>query len=151
MFDRNKSVEYAESWALRYNPSFYNFTDIGGDCTNFISQCLYFGGIMMNYSTYGWYYRSLNERAPAWTGVNEFWNFGIQNIGLGIIIRECNIRDLEIADVIQLGNEDRFYHTLIVSSLSDGIRVCSHDRNARNIPLSAFSYYRLRCGKIMNV
>lgn len=43
MYDRNKSVEYARKWALGRNPLYYNYDNIGGDCTNFISQCLFEG------------------------------------------------------------------------------------------------------------
>ena len=86
MFDRLKSVEYAKKWAFDFNPNYYNFSLIGGDCTNFVSQCLYAGGIPMRYYKYGWYYSSLNNRAPAWTGVNEFWNFAVNNRGVGVQI-----------------------------------------------------------------
>ena len=35
-----KELDYAQKWALSRNPAYYNFDDIGGDCTNFVSQCL---------------------------------------------------------------------------------------------------------------
>ena len=37
-------IEYARRWAFSTNPAYYNFENIGGDCTNFVSQCLYAGG-----------------------------------------------------------------------------------------------------------
>ena len=50
------------------NPKYYNFQNIGGDCTNFASQVLYAGSGIMNYTpTFGWYYINVNDRAPAWT------------------------------------------------------------------------------------
>ena len=33
-------IAYARKWAFSRNPAYYDFDDIGGDCTNFISQCL---------------------------------------------------------------------------------------------------------------
>ena len=149
MFIREKAVEYALKWAYEYNPKYYNFTLLGGDCTNFVSQCLYAGGFNMNYSIYGWYYNSLNDRAPAWTGVNEFFKFASSNTGEGVKIVECDVLDLEIADVIQLYNGYRYYHNLLVTNISNEILVTGHDRNVKNFPLKYFNYESFRCGKIL--
>ena len=40
-YDRKAAVEYADYWAYRRNPKYYAFDDIGGDCTNFVSQCIF--------------------------------------------------------------------------------------------------------------
>ena len=155
MFNRNISVEYAREWAYKRNPRYYDFDKLGGDCTNFVSQCLHAGGIEMNYSSLGWYYTNLNSRAPAWTGVNEFWNFGINNTGKGVRFDQCAINDLEIADFIQLYNGTRFYHNLLVTKVekvlgSKVIYVSAHDFNAFNRPLSNYMFSSYRCGKILN-
>lgn len=42
-YDRQAAFEYAKKWAFRRNPRYYNFEKIGGDCTNFASQCIYAG------------------------------------------------------------------------------------------------------------
>lgn len=34
VYDRRAAVEYADRWALSGNPEYFNFTGIGGDCTN---------------------------------------------------------------------------------------------------------------------
>ena len=39
-YNRARAVEYAQRWALSRNPLFYDFTGGGGNCTNFVSQCL---------------------------------------------------------------------------------------------------------------
>ena len=71
-YDRNAAVNYAKNWAYRRNPQYFDFSDIGGDCTNFASQCLYAGAGIMNYTpVFGWFYISTNNRTPSWTGVNE--------------------------------------------------------------------------------
>ena len=67
-YDRQAAVAYAHRWAYLRNPAFYNFDKLGGDCTNFASQCLYAGAGVMDYTpTFGWYYNSQYSRAPAWT------------------------------------------------------------------------------------
>ena len=42
-YNRASAVAYARRWALSRNPLFTNFAGRGGDCTNFISQCVYAG------------------------------------------------------------------------------------------------------------
>lgn len=64
-YNRQAAVDYAHRWAYLRNPDFYNFDELGGDCTNFASQCLYAGAGVMNYTpTFGWYYNSQYSRTP---------------------------------------------------------------------------------------
>ena len=74
-YDRFAGVSYAHRWAYERNPKYMNFDELGGDCTNFASQCLYAGAGVMNFTpTFGWYYnsgkdtRSIWERGPAGAG-----------------------------------------------------------------------------------
>ncbi len=39
---------YAHLWAYGRNPRYYDYEGIGGDCTNFASQCIYAGAGVMN-------------------------------------------------------------------------------------------------------
>ena len=50
LYDREAAVEYANKWAYGRNPRFYDFSQLGGDCTNFASQCIYAGSGIMNYT-----------------------------------------------------------------------------------------------------
>ena len=69
-YKREDVVSYAYRWAYARNKKYYNFDLIGGDCTNFASQCIYAGSNIMNYDKIkGWYYNSVNDRSPSWTGV----------------------------------------------------------------------------------
>lgn len=53
-YDREAAVAYAKRWAFSRNPAFYDFSRIGGDCTNFASQCIYAGAKVMNFTpTFG--------------------------------------------------------------------------------------------------
>ena len=49
-YNREKAIVYAQKWAYARNPNYYNFDHVGGDCTSFISQCLYAGTGVMNYN-----------------------------------------------------------------------------------------------------
>lgn len=154
-YDRQRAVEYAQRWALSRNPLFSDFTGLGGNCTNFVSQCIYAGCGVMNYTpTFGWFYRSPNDRAPAWTGVNELFSFltgapdfANANGGTGPYASDARTaRQIELGDVIQLANENgSFYHTLIISGFTEGdILVCAHSDDALNRPLSTYRYASLR-------
>ena len=61
------------------------FNGLGGDCTNFASQCIFAGSGVMNYTPVtGWYYISANNRTASWTGVEHLYNFLVGNKGLGL-------------------------------------------------------------------
>ena len=50
---RERAVMYANRWAFRRNPLFADFESLGGNCTNFVSQCVYAGCGIMNYTPEG--------------------------------------------------------------------------------------------------
>lgn len=146
-YNRLKTIEYAKEFANKRNPKFYAFDYIGGDCTNFVSQCIYAGCKVMNYTkTFGWYYNSLSDRTPSWSGVEFLYNFITTNKGVGPYGELVSKSDIDIGDVIELGNEDEeFYHSAIVSKIDNGnIFVASHNRDGFDIPLSNFYYARIR-------
>ncbi len=154
-YNRERAVEYAKRWALSRNPLFVDFTGGGGDCTNFISQCLFAGCPIMNYTnTFGWYYISSDDRAPAWSGVDEFYNFITQapdfvmsNGGIGPYGKEAQTAsEIQLGDVIQLMNRNgEYYHTLIISGFEENdILVCAHSDDALDRRLSSYPYYSLR-------
>ena len=81
-YNRKAAVAYAHKWAFGRNPAFYDYELIGGDCTNFASQCIYAGSGIMNFTpTFGWYYIDANQKAPAWTGVEYLWNVSRGSVG----------------------------------------------------------------------
>ena len=108
----------------------------------------------MNYTpTFGWYYISLDQRSPSWTGVEFFYNFIIGNAGVGPYGRVVTADEMEIGDVIQLGREeDGFYHTLLaVGFEGDDILVAAQTDNAYARPLSTYDYDYSRFTKILGI
>ncbi len=154
-YDRARAVAYARRWAFDRNPLFFDFTGRGGNCTNFISQCLLAGCCQMNYTPdFGWYYISNNDRAAAWTGVEFFYNFITDNAsgegvggGLGPFGREIRGAErLLPGDVIQLGrNDGDYYHTLLVVGYNRRTYlVAAQSDDAYGRPLSSYNYSRVR-------
>jgi len=151
---RERAVTYARKYAFGQNPIFGNFRGIGGNCTNFVSQSIYAGSCVMNYTpTFGWYYISLDDRSPSWTGVQFFYNFITENTGVGPFGKEVPQDEIEIGDVIQLGNnEDGFYHTLLVVGFEgEDVLVAAQTDDAYARPLSTYSYDFSRFIKILGV
>lgn len=151
---RERAVTYAKKYAFGQNPIFGNFRGIGGNCTNFVSQCIYAGSCVMNYTpTFGWYYVSLDDRSPSWTGVEYFYNFMTENKDVGPFGKDATKDEIEIGDVIQLGNErDGFYHTLLaVGFEGEDILVAAQTDDAYARPLSTYSYDFSRFIKILGV
>lgn len=151
---RERAVIYARKYAFGQNPVFGDFSAIGGNCTNFVSQCIYAGSCVMNYTpTFGWYYVSLNDRSPSWTGVDFFYNFITENSGEGPFGKEVGADEIEIGDVIQLANnEEGFYHTLLVVGFDgEDPLVAAQTNNAFSRPLSTYTYDYSRYIKIVGV
>ena len=151
---RERAVAYARKYAFGQNPIFGNFRGIGGNCTNFVSQSVYAGSCVMNYTpTFGWYYVSLEDRSPSWTGVQFFYNFMVDNKGVGPFGKEASLDEVEIGDVIQLGNnQDGFYHTLLVVGFEgEDPLVAAQTDDAYARPLSTYSYDFNRFIKILGV
>ena len=44
-YNPSAAVAYASQYWNNYNPAYNNYNSVGGDCANFVSQCLYAGGI----------------------------------------------------------------------------------------------------------
>ena len=86
-YSANKAIEYAKRWALIPNPK-YIFARTG-DCANFVSQCLYAGGIKttslwfpayyawgMGYNYYGMYCKVWQYYySRAWSFVDGLFDY----------------------------------------------------------------------------
>ena len=153
-YDRAAAKEYARRWAFARNPAYYNFNAIGGDCTNFASQCIYAGAGVMNFTpTFGWFYRSLNDRTPSWTGVEYLYNFLVGNEGVGPFAEDRPLAELEIGDIVQLGTAaGDFYHSpVVVDKRGDRLYIAAHSYDAYNRPLSSYNYAIARGIHILGV
>ena len=155
IYQRGAAVAYAHKWAFGRNPAYYDFEDIGGDCTNFASQCIHAGGGLMNFTpTFGWYYVSAARRAPAWTGVEYLWNFLTrEKRSVGPVGEACALSELEPGDVVQLSFDGVTYGhcPVVVAASPGGVLLAAHTQDADNRPLSSYDYRKLRCLHITGV
>ena len=170
-YDRQAAVEYARQWVspdgIIRNPEWQVYDRLGGNCNNYISQCLYAGGIPMDiYGTAGaqwkWYGDNFNGnqtakgRVPSWSGVEEFYQYALYNTGFGLVAWvDDNLYSGLPGDILQYGTEDEWKHSVIITGIihddaGQPVDYLIHSNTADRIdyPASAYSYPRQRLIKI---
>lgn len=149
-YDRRAAVRYAHLWAYGRNPRYYDYENIGGDCTNFASQCLYAGAGVMNFTpTFGWYYVNANEKAPAWTGVEYLYHYLTRRTpSVGPFAGEVPLEQLQPGDIVQLSFDGVGWQHSPVVVAADRARntadvlVAAHSFDADNRPLATYAFER---------
>lgn len=149
-YDVSKVTDYIDKYWENYNPDFPAYDDYGGDCANFVSQCLYAGGMKMvgtNTSNFNnWFCRTKNTEqvskvSSTWRGAEAFSYYWKNNCleckdfdasyfedrkAFNAIYRFANVGDA----VSMLNDNGRPYHTLIVSEKNKNgdrdIRLAAH-------------------------
>jgi len=151
LYDASAAVEYALTYADSHNKD-YDFFSVA-DCANFVSQCLFAGGMPMRGSctssgayedTINWYHIKLGSiiktfgYTTSWTVCGDFKKYW-QTKCSGYYFKS-SLPDLvdtcSVGDVVQLCNEDTIvpYHTIIISDKSeDSIWYCAHTTNRNNV------------------
>lgn len=145
-YDGGAASKYALKYALDYNTNYANFSSSGGDCTNFISQCLKSGGISQHvgtaYSGNCWYYKTSTNRSSTWTGANEFRKY-VTGSSSKINMPASSWGSVTYGDIIQLMSGSSAYHSLIVSGVAYGssgrsdLLICCHTSDRRHVSLNS--------------
>lgn len=150
-YDRQSVIQYAKEWAYKRNPKYYNFDNVGGDCTSFVSQCIFAGSNVMNYSKQnGWYYINGNNKSPSWSGVEFLYNFLTTNKMIGPYGKEVNEKEIEIGDIAQLSFDGKsFGHTLLITNIESGLRlnkifISSHTFDSFNKSITEYNFEKIR-------
>lgn len=125
-YNTENAVSYADKWALGRNSTYTWWGDDGGDCSNFVSQCLYAGGFP---KTSSWY-----PDASSWIGQNELRDYLLQ-IGAGKLLTKPSSSDVKKGDLIWYnwdGQGTRTNHvTICVGTNSSGVPVIDSHTSAR--------------------
>ncbi len=144
---RKDVIKYAREWAYKRNPIYYNYDNLGGDCTNFISQCIFAGSKIMNYKpTFGWYYINANNKSPSWTGVEYLYNYLTRKSGTGPIGKLSTKEEVIEGDIIQLSfGNNKFEHSLVITEKKEkNIYVAAHTFDTFNKSLELYGYDSIR-------
>lgn len=152
-YQREKVVNYAYIWWNITNPRFFNYEGLGGDCTNFASQCIFAGSEVMNFNRQnGWFYINANDKSASWTAVEYLKNFLLSNRTKGPFAKLCDLSEIELGDLIQIKQTTYYNHSLIVTKIDNGeVYVTAHTNNVLNKPLKLYYPKEIRCFKILGV
>lgn len=151
IYKRELAVDYALTYGLSPNPNFRFFDthgDGGGDCSNFISQCLYAGGAPMDFkSAKPWWYKRQEKIKDTWSvswsvahslywTLKARWEMRIPGIKA---LEVKDIKLLETGDIIQYeDSKGIIYHSAIITFFAKSRKsmhplITQHSFNAINI------------------
>ncbi|WP_169729993.1 amidase domain-containing protein [Thermicanus aegyptius] len=118
-YDRQKAVSYADLWWNKPNPQYIYFGD--EDCTNYVSQCLFAGGVPMQYGrdrNAGWWYRfsSPPSYSYSWAVAHSLKVFLETSISGVKGVPVEHPQQLEVGDVIcyDFDGDGRWQHNALV-------------------------------------
>lgn len=172
-YDAEAAVGYAMAWVdpketVRNVTRFGIYDEVGGNCNNYISQCLNAGGIPMDYigdvnTQWKWYSDDVNldesdsGRSPAWAGVEEFYIYARENSGYGLkAVVDDNVFSGSVGDVLQYGHDGKWVHSVIITKVIKDKNgkvldylINSNTTDRMNYPASAYGYSELRLIKII--
>ncbi|MEV7613367.1 amidase domain-containing protein [Streptomyces sp. NPDC089799] len=125
-------AKYAEKYWKNYNPSYRKFNDVGGDCTNFISQSLRAGGWKNDtgwYKSYkNWWYNSANQ-TTSWVNVNYWASFALYSKRTHNL---SNVYYLGVGDILQMdfsGNGSKDHSMITTYRSSRGVPYLTYHSN----------------------
>lgn len=158
-YSASDAAAYAVKWGEARNDIYPNYNLSGGDCTNFVSQCIYAGGFDMNgssasvgtvESTSKWYCiyikSTLGVRRYAvttsWVRVSDFNTYLSSLVTkstkttLSSLISSCSA-----GDVVQLADKTTGtpYHSIIINSKdSTTAHFCGHSKDRSDKDVKAY-------------
>lgn len=156
-YDREAALSYADQYALDRNGEWPDYTGAGGNCQNYVSQCLLAGGIPMDLSgpqVWKWYGSTPSDseaaagRSGSWTGVDQFVAYAGENTGFGLAAEvDAPYFSGQPGDLLEMGTAGNWRHTVIIRSLvTDGqgetvdYLVNSNTSDMRSYPASLYGY-----------
>ncbi len=156
-YDRQAALAYADRYAMGRSQAWPDYSDYGGNCQNFASQCLLAGGIPMDTAgpdIWKWYGPDPSEstraegRSPSWSGVNQFRGYARDNAGFGLAaLVDAPYYSGQPGDLIQMGTADSLYHTVVIRDLvcdnagrTVDYLVHSNTNDMENYPASLYGY-----------
>ena len=152
-FNPSSTVNYARQYWDNYNSAYRTYNDRGGDCTNFVSQALNWGGWQhkggwYTNSNYWWYdpvfpwvveWGNKGE-SRSWINVGNYFYWFARNSGRAFNARYWS--DFRIGDTLQVDfNRDGYLdHNALVTRNDGGgnIYLTYHTNDTLDIPIRDF-------------
>ncbi len=149
-YDRTAALAYAGQYAMSRNANWADFSYSGGNCQNYVSQCLLAGGIPVDpYGDAVWTYGDgSRERSGSWASVTQFLQYASGNTGFGLVSQVgAPYYTGEPGDLIQMGTEEGWHHVVIIGDLvtdeagnTVDYLIHSNTNDMKNYPASLYGY-----------
>ena len=149
-YSRSAAKNYAHTYVYNPNTNYTNYTNSGGDCTNFVSQCLKAGG----WTTNG----SWSTSTQSWRVADKLKDYLLSSGR--IVPASYPLSSLEVGDIVQeIESTGRAYHSMIVTKktiTTSSNRTFVTYRNAagyangKDIEITNMNQSKLRRWKIAN-
>ncbi|WP_130864996.1 amidase domain-containing protein [Acidipropionibacterium timonense] len=140
---RMAAAAYANKYWNSYNRGYRDFSSnsYGGDCTNFVSQCMRAGGwsdtgsLLDRTNDKAWFYWKVTQ-SYSWVNVGIFRSFSIKH---GRSKLAQNVTQMWHGNVIQVAVNGTWYHSTIVTGRSNNLPLLTyHTNNVHNRPFYSF-------------
>ncbi len=139
LYNRMNAIRYASRWALSRNPDYPNYSGHGGggDCTNFISQCLFAGGwsfILGGKGDGDAWWSNNGANTKTWSSAAWFYDF----LDDSPRVSRCQEDDLDLGDVVMMQGVDFGHpdHAMMVTHIT---WLSTPDGQQRQVSLSYHS------------
>lgn len=164
-YDRDKALSYANEYVTKRNSEFTAYDNSGGNCQNFVSQCVNAGGIPMDYKgAEQWKHYSSNldnsnsqkGRTASWISTNAFYTYATNNTGFGLVSEvDLNLFYGEIGDVVHVGYNGYSHAVVVVNQVKNSsgevvdLLINCNTVTLENYPLLGYVYPNKRLIKII--
>jgi hypothetical protein len=139
------TIEYAWNYWNNYNSAYRDYTNNGGDCTNFVSQALNWGGwqhvVGLYYDPHFWWYSPKyisswqNDESLTWVNVHYFWYFARYS---GRAEDAHYLSDFWLGDTMQVDFADPTpdgwldHNAIVTNKIGDNFFLTYHTPNTRD-------------------
>lgn len=154
-YNRKAAVAYAREYLDERNPDWHDYSGQGGNCQNYVSQCLLAGGIPMDLegdARWKWFGEELNDSAAetgctlSWINVDAFYEYARSNTGAGLKAEtDADFDSGQVGDLVMMGTPDDWNHIVIITEVVKNENgevvdylVCSNTTDVRDFPASAY-------------
>lgn len=154
-YNTNAAKDYAVYWSGndnkkdRYNLRYNTYS---ADCTNFVSQCLYAGGLKekkpngglgTNINTYQYWYGHRPYSTTSWIRVADFYRYWAPKVSTSVhTIHNSLASKAKVGDIIQFQKKSTGtkWHSMIVTKKANNkIYVSGHSKHRTNYAFTNYS------------
>lgn len=154
-YDVEAAIAYARRYTGQRSGEWHDYSAEGGNCQNFVSQCLIAGGIPMDTegeARWKWYGAGVNNSADelgctmSWINVDSFYEYARDNEGFGLAAEtDAGLENGRPGDLIVMGRPGDWNHIVIITEVVKNDAgetidhlICSNTSEVKDFPASAY-------------